>query len=311
MPKKLKKVKSVFIKPNLVSDVKEYIQQGSNTDIRIIEAVIKYLSQYPHLKIYLGESEVGTTIKGRKVDLALKVMDIPKLQEKYNFAIINLTQDDQVLIKIPRAKFLKQVKMSQTLMSADLIINLPKIKTHKYATITCALKNMFGVIPDPLKIIYHQNIHQVLADLNKLFYKKMFVVTDGIIGMEGSGPLYGTRRKLDLLVFADNPLFNDAVVAKEIIKVPLSRVKHIQLTNQWAKHNLNQIKLKGDYQLTHKIKPFQPVTSNLFIKIEGKLMQYPWLVKILFSDWFRKNISHRLAPILTKLRGGSYSWYEK
>jgi len=64
MPKKLKKVKSVFIKPNLVSDVKQYIKQGVNTDIRIIKAVIKYLSQYPHLKIYLGKSEVGIKIKG-------------------------------------------------------------------------------------------------------------------------------------------------------------------------------------------------------------------------------------------------------
>lgn len=307
--KKLPKLKTVFIKPNLVTDIKEYINQGANTDIRIIEAVIKYLSNFKNLKIFLGESETGTKVKGRKLDLALDLMGIKKLQKKYKFEIVNLTYDKKIKVKIPGAKVLKEIEMAKTLMDTDLIINLPKIKTHKYATITCALKNMFGTIPDPMRIIYHQNIHQVLADLFILWKNKMFVITDGIVGMEGAGPLFGTGVKLGILLFADNSLFND-VVATRIMQIPLQKVKHILLVNEIEKENLENIKIDGDIDINSFKYPFKMSSKSLFVKMEGELMKHPLIVSITFTDWFKKNISKRLSPLLLKLRGGSYQWYE-
>jgi len=308
LDKKLASIKSVFIKPNLVTDVKEYIEQGANTDIRIIEAVIKYLSRYPNLKVFLGESETGTKIKGRRLDLALELMGVKKLQNKYNFQIVNLTYDKKISIRIPEGKFLKRIELGKTLWDADLIINLPKIKTHKYATVTCALKNMFGVIPNPLRIKYHQNIHQVIADLNRLFYDKMFVITDGIVGMEGQGPLYGEKINLGIILFADNPLLNDVAAAK-IMRFNPQAIRHLILTNNWAKEDIDNTELIGNLNILNAARKFKPANKNLFVKAEGFLMQFPWIVRVLFNEWVQKNITYHFNKILKKLRGGSYSWY--
>lgn len=305
---RLKKAKSVFIKPNLVTDVKEYIAEGANTDVRVIESLLKYLSKYPELNVYVGESETGTKIKGRKLEIALDLMGVTKLKEKYNFEIVNLTYDEQILVNIPDAKKVKEIKMGKKLMDADLIFDLPKIKTHKYATITCALKNMFGSIPDPLRIMYHENIHQVLADLNRLFANKLFVVTDGIVGMEGAGPLYGTKVQLNTLLFSNNALANDVIAAK-IMGFDPKKVLHLNLTNAWMNLDYDNIYLGGNEKLRNIKRKFEPAHKNLFIQIEGKLMQFRPIIKIIFNDWVRKNITFRFNKTLVKLRGGSYSWY--
>lgn len=308
MDKTLSEISSVFIKPNLVSDNKEYIDQGANTDIRIIEGVLKYLSKFKNLKIYLGESETGTKVKGRKLSKALDLMGVNMLHDKYEFQTINLTYDEKIIVKIPEAMILSQVEMGKSIMSSDLIINLPKIKTHKYSTITCALKNMFGAIPDPLRITYHENIHQVLADLYRLWGNKMFIITDGIVAMEGSGPLYGTRVNLGVIYFAQNPIYNDVVAAK-IMSIPTREIKHIQLANDNERFDLENIEISGDVRIDEIRKKFQRANRNLFVRIEGKLMQHRWIVKILFNDWLRKNVTYRFNSILVKLRGGSFSWY--
>jgi uncharacterized protein (DUF362 family) len=305
---RLKKIKSVFIKPNLLTDVPEYIKNGANTDVRVIESVIKHLSKFKNLKIWLGESDTGTEVKGRKIELALKYMGVYALKKKYKFEIINLTADKKITVNIPNGRFLKKVDMSKTFMDCDLIINIPKIKTHKYSTITCALKNMFGSIPDPMRIVYHANIHQTLADLNSVLYKKTFVVVDGIVGMEGSGPLYGTPVNLNLLMFADNPMASD-IAACKVIGIEPKEVKHIVYFSKITNDNL-KIKTKGNIKLENTRK-FKRAHKNWFVFIEERLMQHRWSVRIVFNDWVRKNITFHFRGLLKKFRGGSYTWYYK
>jgi len=309
LDKALKKAKSVFIKPNLVTDIKEYIQNGANTDIRIIEGVLKYLSKYD-LKIYLGESDTGTKIKGRKLKYALKLMGVYDLKKKYNFNIVNLTKEKQAEINIPNAEFLKKIKLSKIVLDSDIILDLPKIKTHKYSKITCALKNMFGTIPDPLRVVYHENIHQTLADLNRIYLNKTYVLTDGIIGMEGDGPIYGNPIKLNVLIFSDSMYCNDLVACK-IIKLNPYSVTHLKLISSYLPSKDKQYDLIAHVLLRDICKKFEPSKKNLFIILEGKLMQHKWIVKILFNEWTQRNITFHFRNFLKKLRGGSYSWYVK
>lgn len=308
LPTKLATAKLVFIKPNLVTDVAEYITQGANTDARVVEAVLVYLERFPHLRVVIGESETGTAVKGRRLQRALDLMGVTALQARYSFDIVNLTHDEQIDVPIPDGMFLKHIALGKTLLDADVIINIPKIKTHKYATITCALKNMFGAIPDPLRIRYHQNIHQTLADLNRLFFDKMVVVTDGIIGMEGAGPLYGTRVPLNILLFAENPLVND-IVAAQIMGFEPTAIRHIRFVQTWAGQVAATVEYGGLVSLATIARHFEPAHKNLFIQAEGWLMQHPTVVKIIFNDWIRRHITYHFNWLLVKLRGGSYSWY--
>ena len=305
----LSKVKRVSIKPNLVSDVPEYIDNGCNTDVRVIEAVLKCLSKC-NTEVTLVESETGTAVKGRKLDRALEYMGIYELQKKYNFKIVNLTNDEQTQIEIPGAKALKKVYLSNTILESDLIINLPKLKTHKYATMTCALKNMFGVVPDPLRVKYHHDIHQVIADLNSLFWNKMFVVVDGIRGMEGNGPIYGTPVDMNILMFADNPLYAD-ITAAEVMDIIPDDVKHIKIFNEQYV-GLKQLKVEfSGEQIDGIRRSFKRASKNWFVKLEGEIARNPIMVRIVFSNFFRRHVTFYIRHILKRLRGGSFSWYDR
>lgn len=309
LDKALKSARSVFIKPNLVTDVPEYIKNGANTDIRIVEGVLKYLSKYD-LKISIGESDTGSKVKGRKLEYALKLMGIDALKKRYKFDIVNLTKDKQIEVNIPNAEFLKKIKLAKIVINSDIIIDLPKIKTHKYSKITCALKNMFGTIPDPLRIIYHENIHQTLADLNRIYLNKTYVLTDGIVGMEGDGPIYGNPIKLNVLLFSNSMYCND-LTATKIMGLKSGDIKYLELVGSYLSNENKKYKLINHIQLKKIKKNFKLPKKRIFSKLEGKAMQYKPFVKIIFNVWFQKNISYRLRHVLKKLRGGSYSWYIK
>ena len=309
LSQRLKNCQRVFIKPNLVSDVKEYIQNGSNTDIRVIEGVLRYLSNY-NVKVFLGESDNGAVpVKGRMLKYALEYMGVYNLQKKYDFTVVNLTHDKKTLVKFSKPLFLKEIELGKTLLDADLIINLPKIKTHKYATLTCSLKNMFGTIPDPLRVKYHPNIHAVLADLNSLYYSKMFVVVDGIIAMEGNGPIYGNPVNLDLLLFADNPLAADVTAARIIGMAPYE-IEHLSLFKErYANIDWNQIKTFGNVTLEEVYRPFVRSELNWFLRIERRLLPQPWFLKFIYSRFALMYIVYPLRNIIKCLRGGASSWY--
>jgi uncharacterized protein (DUF362 family) len=298
----------VMIKPNLVSDIKEYIENGSNTDIRLLESVLRYLSDYP-VKVVIAESETGTRVKGRKLHLALDIMGVTELQKKYEFEIVNLTHDEQIPVVLPNSLLLKKLDLGKTSLDADLIINMPKLKTHKYATITCSLKNMFGCIPDPLRIVYHKDIHKAVADISSLFLDKTFVVLDGIRCMEGQGPMYGNSMDMNLVGFGDDMLVNDAVGA-QIMGFDPRQIKHIRYFQQrYHDIPLDNVKMIGALRIEEVRRDFTPSRKNWFVRTEEQLMRNRAIVRLLFSDFVRQHITYRFRKLFKKLRGGSYRWY--
>ncbi len=298
----------VFLKPNLVSDVPEYIAAGSNTDTRVIEGLLKYLADF-NIKVLIGESEVGTHLKGRRLAQALEYMGIYDLQKRYDFQIVNLTEAPQVEVEIPGALALPSVKFSTPLLDSDLIINLPKLKTHKYAVITCALKNMFGAIPDPMRIRYHYALDRVLADINSLFHRKMYVLLDGIRGMEGQGPLYGSAVAMNLLLAAHDPAAAD-VAAARLMGFEPTAVPHLKhFLENFSEVAEADIEIVGA-ELADVARDFKPARRSLYVKFESWMCRHPMIIKVIFSDTFRRYVARPLHPLLSRLRGGSYSWYD-
>jgi len=298
----------VMMKPNLVSDIQEYIENGCNTDIRIIESVLKFLAGYP-VRVVLAESETGTRVKGRKLQRALDLMGVTRLRKKYEFEIINLTYDEQIAVDFPNGLLLKKLDLGKTSLDADLIINLPKLKTHKYATITCSLKNMFGCIPDPLRVMYHRDIHKAVADINSLFLDKTFVVLDGIRCMEGQGPVYGKSIDMNLVGFGDDMLVNDSLGA-QIMGFDPGEVRHIQyFKKNYHDIDLDQVEMVGDLKIEDVCRRFTPSRKNWFVRMEEQLMRNRMIVRLLFSDFFRRRITYPFRGVLKKLRGGSYRWH--
>jgi len=305
---RLKGARRIFLKPNLVSDVPEYIASGSNTEVCVIEGVLRYLRDF-NVEVVLGESDSGTRLKGRKLYYALKHMGVLDLQARYNFKIVNMTLGELVETTIPNAIAVRQIRLARTLLESDLILNLPKIKTHKYATITCALKNLFGIIPDPLRVTYHRFLHGVLADLNSLFVDRHFVLTDGIRAMEGNGPLFGYPRDLRILVFSNDPLANDYAVA-QIMGIPWKEIRHQVLFQEHYRNlDLGSIRIEDEAGVLPCGRPFVRSRLNWFLRIEKSLLPQPWFLKIIYADWTLRWIVYPIRGWIRRIRGGGATWY--
>ncbi len=132
---------------------------------------------------------------------------------------IDLNHGD--IVKIPNRGWytnLKDFYVAAPLAEADLVISMPKMKTHHWMGVTLSLKNLFGNLPGivygwPKNVLHVQGIARSIVDL-ALTMPPNFVVVDGIIGMEGDGPIMGTSKKMGVLVMGKDPLAVDSTTAR-------------------------------------------------------------------------------------------------
>lgn len=116
------------------------------------------------------------------------------------------------------AKVAKTFTYTSYLDDADVIINACKLKTHGMMGLSCAAKNIFGVIPGTMKPEYHfrypsyEAFADMIVDLDE-YFKPYISVCDAVVGMEGNGPTAGTPREIGCILASVSPHKLDAVAA--------------------------------------------------------------------------------------------------
>ncbi|HUP01913.1 MAG TPA: DUF362 domain-containing protein [Gemmatimonadota bacterium] len=120
-----------------------------------------------------------------------------------------------------RSRFtgLRELYLPETVLGADLLVSIPKMKTHHWAGVTLSLKNMFGVVPGavygwPKNLLHWAGIGGSILDINAALAMPRFNIIDGIVGMEGNGPIQGEARQSGVLVFGSDPVAVDATCAR-------------------------------------------------------------------------------------------------
>ena len=248
LAKYVKKNEKVLIKPNLCA-IKTW-DTGATTDPKLAEEIIIRLKGITN-DILIGESNHSTIT----AEYAFDALGYTELAKRHDVKLINLSEKSR-LVELDNKEgfFLKKIALHEELLAADMVINLPVMKTNEISLVTLALKNMFGVLPDREKARFHANIHGVIADINK-FIKKTLVILDGRIAMEGDGPIDGEPVELDLLIFADDPVAADCIGAK-IMGIEPVEVEHIGLSERSGVGTTKNIQLKGE-DLNTVIKKFK------------------------------------------------------
>jgi len=144
---------------------------------------------------------------------------------------------------------LKEIWLPTTVQSADVVISMPKIKTHHWAGVTLSLKNSFGILPGaiygwPKNVLHWQGIDNSIVEL-AVSVPIHFVIADGIEAMEGNGPLNGTMRRLGCLVFADDPVASDATCCR-LMGIDPGRVRHLQMASPLGNLDMANIEQRGE-----------------------------------------------------------------
>jgi uncharacterized protein (DUF362 family) len=228
------KTEKVIIKPNLCYYWDA--STGETTDPRVVSAVIDYVRGKLGEDVSVSIAEADAS--AMKTKYCFKALGYDKLSQSKKVDLINLSDGNIIEKKVTVKNEEITLPINDVLLQADLIINVPKLKTHTVAGVTCCMKNVFGAISKPRKFSYHNILSSVIVGVNKMVKSNVCLV-DGIIA-RGSCP-----RKLGVFVAGGNPLTVDSIAAKAMGFNP-RRVEHLNLAEKEKIGSLDDVQLIED-----------------------------------------------------------------
>jgi len=229
--------KKVLLKPNLVEfDANTAI----NTHVAVLAAVLEVCRRQGALRVRIGE---GPGHRRDTMHLAEQAQYRSSI-ERFEELFVDLNRDDVQPVSgfAGRERFF----LPQTALDADLILSIAKMKTHHWAGATLSMKNLFGLVPGavygwPKNILHHIGIPRSIVELNRTF-PKTFAVVDGIVGMQGNGPIQGTPISSGVLVMGGDVVAVDATCCR-IMGIDPARIRYLQdaaILGHWAGERIEQ-----------------------------------------------------------------------
>ncbi len=155
------------------------------------------------------------------IDKALERTGIRAAAESCGAEIVNFEKSGLVEIDYPQGENFRKLYLAQAVLDCDVIITMPKLKTHNYVLYTGAIKNMFGAVTGFNKANYHLDAPhpgdfcRVLVDIYEQA-RPSLAIMDAVWAMEGAGPASGRRRDVGLILSSYDPVALDAVAGKII-----------------------------------------------------------------------------------------------
>ncbi len=261
----------VLIKPNLLAG--KTPEKAVTTHPEIVRAVIK-LAQKAGGEVSLGDSPgIGSPENVARKSGILAVVE----ETGCRFAPF----DTSVTIR-PTGGTFHQFEVAQEILDADVVINLPKLKTHQMMGLTCGIKNMFGAVVGLRKPRLH-----LQAGIDKAFFALMLLelcetlapaltIVDAVIGMEGEGPGSGDPVQIGVLLAGRHPQAVDTV-ATELVGLQANQVwiQQQAIATNRPYTQLKQLEIVGDPLESLKIKNFRPAKmTDVNFGLKGGLKHY-------------------------------------
>ena len=236
--------KKVVIKPNVLrmSTADEHIV----THPALLRAVVERVEQMSPAQIVVGDNP-GLFNYGDNEKSFEKTGLMAAAKGYYK----NLGNAPQKVAFHP--DFLPEVGVSKEILDADILISLPKFKTHGLTVMTGAIKNSYGILPGAQKARLHQiagtpaRFHELIVEVFRLRIPDLFIM-DAIVGMEGNGPASPELREIGLILAADNGVAMDGVVARMMGLDP-SRLRFLQKAASMGLGDFDSIQIDGQMRV--------------------------------------------------------------
>jgi uncharacterized protein (DUF362 family) len=215
MEKFVKKGQNVVIKPNVVADhgLRDGVYQGGVvTDVGLVRALIEILLPVAG-KVTVAE---GASINRAETDMLFAHYGYDRLTEMdpKRVALVDLNTDRTTRKTVPNGKRMLSREIPLTLEHADVIINVPVMKTHFAALVSLSVKSLQGAIPPLEKYMSHFfGLWQNLVNIHHLVKPKL-IILDGLTAQEDFGPVYGRPKTMNLLISGTNPVAVDATTIR-------------------------------------------------------------------------------------------------
>jgi len=206
----------VLIKPNLAFLAPP--ESFSVVDPRVIEALVALLKEESQAgEVWVGDNpSLGKHVGRAKPAFKAAEMEAAAYRGGAD-KVLYFDEEAAVTVDLPMAKVFKQAAVFRPILDADVVINLPKMKTHLGGTVTLGLKNWQGIIPNIHPSGQQQDTHRIdldqkIADLYRIRRADLTLV-DAVIAMEGQGPHAGTPVEMNLLIAGKDTVAVDALTS--------------------------------------------------------------------------------------------------
>jgi uncharacterized protein (DUF362 family) len=205
---------SVLLKPNLV----EYESgHAINTNPMVVVGAAVALRRAGARDVIVGEGPGHR----RDIEYLLSATGLLDHLREEHIPFADLNHDDVQQVPL-RSWFtgLHSLALPASILRADLVVSLPKLKTHHWAGMTCGMKNLFGTVPGavygwPKNLLHVRGINASILDLTATIRPRLTIV-DAIVGMDGDGPIMGNPHPLGFLAMGTDVVSVDATCARVI-----------------------------------------------------------------------------------------------
>jgi uncharacterized protein (DUF362 family) len=199
----------VLIKPNLTAEENLW-EKGILTGPVFMQALVEEVQKARPAEVIIAEA-IAIGLNTKK---AFSANGYEEVARATGARLLDLYDGEFEEIKIPFGGLLKSVRVSREVLRADFFVNAPVLKTHFASTITAAMKNLKGTTTyDEKKRFHYLGLNKAFTELNAVLKPHLNVV-DGLIAMEGDGPIAGTPVGLNLLMAGADAVAVDTIAAR-------------------------------------------------------------------------------------------------
>ena len=265
---------TVLLKVNLILPLPP--ESAAVTHLDFVRAVIRLLMPLG-CTVWVGDS-TGGAIGGRaQTGRAFEVSGMARMAKEEGAIVKNF--DREGIVEVTAADG-APMYLAKPAFDADLIINLPKLKSHVMAVYTGAVKNLFGCVPGLGKAGYHQKgqsaraFGETLCEINKHIVPVLHIM-DGVIAMDGQGPTSGRPFPAGKILISTDPLALDAVgahmVGRDIRELPAYGAS---VREQIGEADLEHIAVCGDFDVPPRLSGFKLPRVVGAEKVPGGLLRH-------------------------------------
>ena len=232
---------TALIKPNLIA-ARSY-ETGVTSNPHVVCALVREAKRCDARRVIVGD---GAAV-GYDTTEVLEVTGMRRMAEEAGAEVVDFKRGEFRTVIVPGGRIHRRLRVCAPLLDAQVVINVPVMKTHDALPVTLGLKNMKGVIHENDKKRFHRwGLNESLVDLNRVALAELTVL-DGTVAHEGPGPTRGTPVNLGLLIASTDTVAAD-VVAATVMGFDPHDIDHIRLCAEagFGEGNLDAIEVVGE-----------------------------------------------------------------
>jgi uncharacterized protein (DUF362 family) len=278
----------VLIKPNLCTERID-MKHTANTSLALIESVVKHIRDItPHITIGEGDGARYT------VEQAYENNGIYDLVKRYGVEAVNFSNEEQVWVP---NETLGKWGFARRFLETDFFITLPALKTHATTVFTGCLKNQWGCVPRRDRLIWHKHLDGLLCDIARLVPVRLAIM-DGIVGMQGRGPINGYPINANVVVGGVDEVAVDATSMRLIGLDPYSS-GHVRLAAERGIGAIAEqdIEIDGDLE-KHRV-AIEPAVQDWAIKLLNFFSRSEFITKTFIMN---DHLFYPVRSVVVRLR---------